>query len=340
MEAHNIARFQQNFADDNTVHIPQVFWEYTCARMNVQEELCGIPGTDLNAVRAAGMDMALLASRGADIVLKMILVHAYFHADPHPGNVIYLPNNRLGLIDFGMVGRLTDYRRQQLVSLLDALVHQDEDAMLRVLMDWSGDGVVDEAKLGYDISELMVGFENLQLKDVKLGVVLTEIAELIRENSLILPADLTLLFKALITLEGLGLQLDPRFNLVEHVTPFVRGIIVERFTPVELIKRGSKGLKEAFEAVSGLPRDLARLMHEARRGRLRIDLDLKRLDQFGHQLDRASNRITMGILTASLVIGSSIVMTVDGWRFMGFIGFLLAFLNSLWVILSIWRSGN
>lgn len=340
MEAHNIARFQQNFADDPTVHIPQVFWDYTCARMNVQEELCGIPGTDLSAVRAAGMDMALLASRGADIVLKMILVHAYFHADPHPGNVIYLPDNRLGLIDFGMVGRLTDFRRQQLVSLLDALVHQDEDAMLRVLMEWSGDGVVDEAKLGYDISELMVGFENLQLKDVKLGVVLTDIAELIRENSLILPADLTLLFKALITLEGLGLQLDPKFNLVEHVTPFVRGIIAERFTPVELIKRGSKGLKQAFEAVSGLPRDLARLMHEARRGRLRIDLDLKRLDQFGHQLDRASNRITMGILTASLVIGSSIVMTVDGWRFMGFIGFVLAFLNSLWVILSIWRSGN
>jgi ubiquinone biosynthesis protein len=106
------------------------------------------------------------------------------------------------------------------------------------------------------------------------------------------------------------------------------------------MKRGRKSLKEAFEVVAGLPRDLARLMREARRGRLRIDLDLKRLDQFGQQLDRASNRITMGILTASLVIGSSIVMTVDGWRFMGFIGFLLAFFNSLWVIVSIWRSGR
>jgi ubiquinone biosynthesis protein len=117
-------------------------------------------------------------------------------------------------------------------------------------------------------------------------------------------------------------------------------VIAQRYQPAALIKRGRKSLKEALEVVGGLPRDLARLMREARRGRLRIDLDLKRLDQFGQQLDRASSRITMGILTASLVIGSSIVMTVEGWRFLGILGFLLAFLNSLWVIFSIWRSGR
>ncbi|MHB1676517.1 MAG: ABC1 kinase family protein [Sulfuriferula sp.] len=340
LEAHNIERFRQNFADDETVHIPQVFWDHTCVSMNVQEELQGIPGTDIAAVRSAGMDTRLLAARGADIVLKMILVHGYFHADPHPGNVIYLPGNCIGLIDFGMVGRLTDYRRQQLVNMMDALVHHNEEAMLQVLMEWTGDGEIDEVKLGHDLSELMFGYDNLRLKDVNVGLILTEIATLIRENSLILPADLTLLFKALITLEGLGQQLDPAFQLSSHLSPFVRAVIAERYTPDALIKRGQRGLKEAFELVSGLPRDMARLMREVRRGRLRIDLDLKRLDQFGRQLDKASNRMTMGILTASLVIGSSIVMTVDGWRFMGFIGFVLAFLNSLWVILSIWRSGN
>ncbi len=340
LEAHNIERFRNNFADDDTVHIPQVFWEYTCATMNVQEELRGIPGTDIAAVRAAGMDTRLLATRGADVVLKMILVHGYFHADPHPGNVIYLPGDRIGLIDFGMVGRLTDFRRQQLVNMMDALVHSDEEAMLHVLMEWTGEGEVDEAKLGHDLSELMFGYDNLQLKDINIALMLTEIASLIRDNSLVLPADLTLLFKAMITLEGLGQQLDPAFRLSVHLPPFVQTVIAERYTPEALIKRGRRGLREAFEVVAGLPRDLAGLMREVRRGRLRIDLDLKRLDQFGQQLDRASNRITMGILTASLVIGSSIVMTVDGWRFMGFIGFILAFLNSLWVILSIWRSGN
>ncbi len=340
MEAHNMERFTTNFAGDETVHIPRVYWDYTCTTMIVQEELIGVPGTDLSAVRAAGLDLSLLAARGADAVLRMILIHGYFHADPHPGNVIYLSGNRIGMIDFGMVGRLTDFRRQQLVNMLDALANKDEDAMLQVLMDWTGDGEVDEAKLGYDVSELMFGYDNLELKDVNISSLLNEITAVIRENSLVLPADLTLLFKALITLEGLGQQLDPEFHMVDHITPFVRDVIAERYQPAALMKRGRKSLKDAFEVVAGLPRDLARLMREARRGRLRIDLDLKRLDQFGQQLDRASNRITMGILTASLVIGSSIVMTVDGWRFMGFIGFLLAFFNSLWVIVSIWRSGR
>lgn len=340
LEARNIERFSLNFSGDETVHIPRVYWEYTSEMVNVQEELVGIPGTHLAEARAAGLDLAVLAARGADAVLKMILVHGYFHADPHPGNVIYLPGNRIGMIDFGMVGRLTDYRRNQIVDLLDALASKDEEGMLAVLMDWTGDSAVDEAKLGYDISELVFSYDNLELKDVKLGPLLTEITSIIRENALVLPADLTLLFKALITLEGLGQQLDPQFHMVDHLTPFVRGVIAERYQPEALIRRGRKSLKAALEVVAGLPRDLARLLREARHGRMRIDLDLKRLDQFGHQLDRASSRITMGILTASLVIGSSIVMTVEGWRFLGLIGFLLAFFNSLWVVFSIWRSGK
>jgi ubiquinone biosynthesis protein len=313
---------------------------FTSEILNVQEELRGIPGTHLNDALAAGLDLQVLAARGADAVLKMILVHGYFHADPHPGNVIYLPGNTVGIIDFGMVGRLTAYRRNQIVDLLDALARKDEEGMLAVLLDWTGEGEVDEARLGYDISELVFSYDNLQLKDVKLGTLLTDITAIIRDNALVLPADLALLFKALITLEGLGQQLDPTFHMVDHLTPFVRDVIAQRYQPAALIKRGRKSLKEALEVVTGLPRDLARLMREARRGRLRIDLDLKRLDQFGQQLDRASSRITMGILTASLVIGSSIVMTVEGWRFLGIMGFLLAFLNSLWVIFSIWRSGK
>lgn len=340
MEAHNIDRFRTDFLGDASVHIPRVYWEHTSEILNVQEELRGIPGTHLNDALAAGLDLQVLAARGADAVLKMILVHGYFHADPHPGNVIYLPGNTVGIIDFGMVGRLTAYRRNQIVDLLDALARKDEEGMLAVLLDWTGDGEVDEARLGYDVSELVFSYDNLQLKDVKLGTLLTDITAIIRDNALVLPADLALLFKALITLEGLGQQLDPTFHMVDHLTPFVRDVIAQRYQPAALIKRGRKSLKEALEVVTGLPRDLARLMREARRGRLRIDLDLKRLDQFGQQLDRASSRITMGILTASLVIGSSIVMTVEGWRFLGILGFLLAFLNSLWVIFSIWRSGK
>ncbi|MGQ9685041.1 MAG: ABC1 kinase family protein [Thiobacillaceae bacterium] len=343
-EARNIDRFAQNFADDPTVHIPRVYWEYCSEMVNVQEELVGVPGTDLEAVQAAGLDLGVLASRGGDAVLKMILVDGYFHADPHPGNVIYLPGNVIGMIDFGMVGRLTDRRREQIIDFLNAMVHKDEEGMLNVLLAWSGESEVDEERLAYDISEMVFSYDNLPLKDVQIGPLLADVTMLMRDNDLTMPSDLTLLFKALITLEGLGRQLTPDFHMVDHLEPFIRQVYASRYTPAAMAKRARHGLHEMLEVVLGLPRDLAHLFRLARRGSLRIDLDLKRLDHFGHQLNKASNRLTMGVLTASLVVGSSIIMTVEGGPTLfglplfGLLGFLIAFFNSLWILFSIWRS--
>jgi ubiquinone biosynthesis protein len=345
-EARNIDQFARNFAQDPLIHIPKVYWDYCTDRVNVQEEVRGVSGVDDAILRSHGLDPVALAANGADVVLRMILIHGYFHADPHPGNVIFLPNNRIGMIDFGMVGRLTEVRRNQIVDLLHALTLKDEEAMLEVLLDWAGDSETNEPQLASDASDLVYSYDDLRLKDVKLGNLLKDISSLLRENRLILPADLTLLFKTLITLEGLGQQLNPSFHMLDHVTPFVEQVFLDRYKPATLVKRGRKSLRELGEVIVGLPRDLARLIREARRGRMRIDLDLKRLDHFGQQLDHSSNRLTMGILTASLVIGSSIIMTVKGGPELfglpvfGLLGFIVAFINSMWIILSIWRSGK
>ncbi len=345
-EARNIDQFRRQFEDDPLVKVPRVYWQYTGAHVNVQEEIVGLAGASPEKLRASGLDPKLLAVRGAQTVLRMVLEHGHFHADPHPGNVLFLPDNRIGMIDFGMVGMLTQARRHQIVDLLHALIRKDEQALLQVLLDWSGDSVSDEDRLAYDVTELLQSYDDLQLKDVKIGALLNDVTALMRDNDLLLPADLTLLFKTLITLEGLGQQLDPEFHMIDAVTPFVEHIIKQRFTPQALVARGSKTLREALEVVAGLPRDLARVLRDMRRGRVKVDLDLKRLDHFGQQLDRASNRLTMGILTASLVVGSSIIMTVEGGpqlfglSLFGLVGFLIAFFNSLWIILSIWRSGK
>jgi ubiquinone biosynthesis protein len=345
-EARNIDQFARDFADDPLVQIPRVYWEYTNDHVNVQEQIIGMSGVAPDKLRERGLDPRLLAERGANTVLRMVLVHGYFHADPHPGNVLFLPENRIGLIDFGMVGMLTHTRRNQIVDLLHALTCMDEQALLQVLLDWSGESVVDEDRLGYDVAELLQTYDDLQLKDVKIGPLLNDITALMRHNDLVLPSDLTLLFKTLITLEGLGQQLDPEFHMIDHVTPFVERIIHQRYTPQALWERGRKSVRETLEVLADVPRDVRHLLRDMRRGRVKIDLDLKRLDTFGHQLDRASNRLTMGILTASLVIGSSIIMTVEGGPklfglpFFGLVGFLIAFFNSLWIIFSIWRSGK
>jgi len=345
-EARNLESFAINFAQDDSVHIPKVYWEYCAETVNVQEELIGIAGSQIALAEAAGYDLKLLASRGANAVLKMILLDGYFHADPHPGNVIYLPGNRIGLIDFGMVGRVTDTRREQLIDFLQALIQKNETGMLNVLIVWAGDVEIDEERLAYDISELIFGYDNLSLKDIRLGALLSEVTALMRNNQLAMPPDLTLLFKALITLEGLGHQLDPEFHMVDHLTPFVKRVIEARYSPQALARRAKRGMSEMAEIMFGLPRDVARLFRRARGGRFRIDLDLKRLDHFGKQLNSAANRLTMGVLTASLVVGSSIIMTVEGGPelfglpFFGLLGFIVAFFNSIWIVLSIWRSGK
>lgn len=345
-EARNIDKFARHFADEPLVKIPHVFWAFSNDRVIVQEEIVGIAGVAPAKLVEAGLDPRLLAARGANVVLRMVLEHGFFHADPHPGNMLFLPDNRIGMIDFGMVGILTDARRHQIVDLLHALARRDEQALLQVLLDWSGDAVRDEDKLAYDVAEVLQSYDDLQLKDVKIGALLNDITALMRENNLVLPADLTLLFKTLITLEGLGQQLDPGFHMVDHITPFVERIIQQRYTPGALAARGRKSVRETLEVLAGLPRDFRHLLRDVRRGRVKVDLDLKRLDHFGHQLDRASNRLTMGILTASLVVGSSIIMTVKGGPqlfglpLFGLLGFLIAFFNSLWIILSIWRSGK
>ena len=349
VEARNTERFARNFAGDLDVLVPRVYWEWTSSSMNVQEHIEGIRGDDLEAIDNAGLDRKAIGARGVDAMLKMILIDGFFQADPHPGNVMCLPGNRIALIDFGMVGRLSPARRIQLVNLLAGFVHQDEETMLDVLLDWRGNEAVNEARLAADLGELAVDYSDAQLKDLRIGALLHRVSAILREHSIVLPTDLALLFKALITLEGFGRQYDPEFRLVERAEPFLNRAMSERYQPADALRRGQATLTDFLGLVASIPRDLARLVKDARHGRMRIDLDLKRLDAFGDRVHDALDRATIGIMTASLVIGSSIVMTVAGGptvfgvsllTYCGLVGYLIAFVNSLWVIFSIWRSGR
>ena len=348
-ETRNIERFAKNFEGDPHIVIPKVYPQWTSETLLVQQHVEGIPATDPAAVAAAGLDRQVLGARAAEAFLKMILVDGFFHADPHPGNVFYLSGNRIVVIDFGMVGRLSLQRRKQVVDLLTGVARMDEEPMLEVLLDWAGDAYVDEAKLAADVNQLVFDYEGAMLKDIRMGTVIRQFSAIMREHSIVLPADLSLMFKTLITLEGLGRQYDPEFHIVDHLVPLLRRALRERHEPAELLRRGKSTMTDFFGVVSSVPRDVARLLREARRGKTRIDLDLKRLDSFGRQLDSTLDRATVGILTASLVIGSAIVLTVDGGPSvlgipvlgaLGLVGYVVAFLNSVWILYGIWRSGR
>ena len=346
MEGRNTDRFARNFAEDETVEFARIHWDFTSEALLVMDYIDGIPGNNLQQAREAGLDLRLMGERGANAVLKMVLIDGFFHADPHPGNVFYLPGNRLAIIDCGMVGRITLDRRDEIADLLAALVSRDIETLRDILVIWAGDVPIDEDKLSADVDEFICNYDSAPLKQVRFSALLNDLTTIMRENHLSVPPDLTMLFKALITLEGLGRQLDPDFQIVGHLTPFVKKIIIDRYMPANLYKRGKRGAANVLDALTGLPRDVSQVLREAGRGRLRLNLELKRLDHFGHQLDHSTNRLTLGLITAALIVGSSIVMTVKGGPTLfglpafGFMGFFLAFVIGIMLLISVWRSGR
>ena len=347
-ECRNAERIAANFEGCPEIVIPRVYWEWTSERLNVQECLDGIPGRDLAAVDACGLNRKALARTGAGIVLKMVLEDGFFHADPHPGNIFYMPDGAIGVIDFGMVGRVTEQRRFQIVRLLHGLVAHESADVAEVLIDWTEEGNdIDELRLQEAADAFVDQYRGVPLKDLRMGAMLGDVTAILRENGLSLPADLALMIKAFLTLEGMGRQLDPDFDMAGEARPYLERAMLERYSPDVLVRRGRRTLAGVVDLVRDMPRDLHRLLQSARRGKLQVHVEVGTLKPFGEQVDRAANRLTMGIITAALIIGSSIVMNSVGggvanrWLMaLGVLGFVGAALSGVWILFSIWRSGR
>lgn len=344
-ECRSAERIAANLAALPWIVVPRVHWAYTRERVNVQDFIGGIAGHHLEELDRQGFDRRLLARRGAQAVLKMIVEDGLFHADPHPGNVFYLPGNRIAFIDFGMVGRLAPRRRGELLTLLLGLVQRDAQAVADVLLDWTGDaGQADIDTLEAEIEGFVEQYHGVPLAQLSLGGMLSDVTAMLREHRLSLPSDLALLIKAFITLEGLGRGLDPDFHMAEEALPLLRKVMHAQYRPKVLAQRAWRHLRRTLTLVEKLPHDLSRLLRNARRGRLNIHLDIAHLRRVGDQLTQAANRISMALVIAALIVGSSIVMTVQGGPSLfglpafGFMGFCGAVVGGLWLVRAIRRS--
>ena len=342
------ARAQQRFADSfrGNPHlvIPRVHSQFTRGSLLVMDWVDGIPATDMAAVDAAGLDREALATRGTDALLQMVLVDGFFHADPHPGNVFFLEGGRIALIDFGMVGWVSDKRRNELVDLMAALAARDAEAMRDVLIAWADGTRVSAERFAEDLGRMLHLYEHASLRDIRLGTLLSEIAGVMREHHLAMPADLALLFKALITLEGLGTRLVPQFRLIERVTPVVEGILAQRWKPRQAAVRFQGLAREGGRALRAVPRILEMLARRLGDENLAVRLEMREVDDFSRHLETSVNRLTIGIVTAALIVGSSLLMSAStaeqgfaSW-FFGLVGVAIAFVNSLWLIATIRHS--
>ena len=341
VELRYMQRFGQTFDSDPFVRIPRVYPDISNRQILVQEH---IGDTLLKDIRIETLDAPMrtqLAARITDTLFTMILQQGFFHADPHPGNIFIGSDGRITLIDFGLVGHLSSTRRREIVDLINALTRKDQFTMQYVLSNWAQGDLPDENLLGADVLEMLLNYEHTPVRDLRISQVINDITQIMRNHGLTLPGDLVMLFKTLITLEGVAKRLDGQTELLERAKPIVADAFKERSSPEHILHKGRMHLQTLLQAADELPQNLFRLSRRLQKGQMGITLDFKRFDQISHQIDRAANRLTMGIVTAALIIGSSIVMSIEtGPKFISFIGYLLAFANSLWIIWSIWRSGK
>jgi ubiquinone biosynthesis protein len=346
-ECRSAERIAMHMADLPWIVVPRVHWAFTKERVNVQDFVDGILGHETARLEAAGMDRRLLAQRGAQAVLQQIVRDGLFHADPHPGNIFYLPGNRIAFIDFGMIGRLSVRRREELLQLLLGLVERNPQTVADVLLDWTGDDHgVNLGMLETEIEAFVDQYHGAPLAELHIGQMLGDVTAILREHRLGLPSDLALLIKAFITLEGMGRGLDPDFHMTTEALPLLRQLVRARYRPKVVATRAWQSLRGTLAVAEQLPHDISRLLRNARRGRVHVSIDIAHLKRVGDQIDRSANRLAMALVIAALIVGSSIVMTVQGGPTLfglpafGFIGFAGAFTGGLWLVRAIWRSSK
>ncbi len=346
-EGRTIEKIAANFSGDPTLYFPKVFWSTTANGVLTLEYIDGIKVSDHQALTLAGLDRQLIARRGADAFLKMVLVHGFFHGDPHPGNVLILPNNIICLLDYGMVGKLDHSLKSYLLDILLATIKQDMDEIISHLI-YSGDisDSLNTRALKRDLGEFIDNYFEIPLNEIQVGKALMEFIEIITLYHIRFHPDTMLLAKALVTIEGMGRELDPNFNMVEHLRPFIEKALKERVSPGHIAKDFSDHLLGIINFIKHLPRDLKELLYRINRNKFKIELEHRGLDRFISELDKSINRLSSSLIIAALIVGSSLIMQINkgpllfGFPVFAFLGYSIAGMIGLWWVIAILRSGR
>lgn len=215
-EARNADRLREDFATNPQVTVPAIHWDLTSETLLVMDHIAGVPPRDRQALLDAGIDPAAIAALGADIVLDMVLINGRFHGDPHPGNLLCLPGNRIALLDLGMIGHVSPRRREEFIAFVQALSTGDPDRLAEVLAIWAGQDTSAEGTAPTP-ERLLAASERLIARHgsgrLVLGAMVGDFLALMREERMTMPADLLLVFKALVTIDGVLARIEPGFDL-------------------------------------------------------------------------------------------------------------------------------
>jgi ubiquinone biosynthesis protein len=342
-EARNmkIAGSYQN--DSSWIFIPKVYDDYCFRKILVMEHIHGAKLKNMNSAELVNAEM--MAKEGLKAAIKQILEDGFFHADPHPGNMLVYNEKKLCLLDWGLVGRLTENDRNRLIDLLKAIVEKDGEQMVHTLLRiCSREAAIDEDALERELLDIVDSYFAVPVKDMNIGHVLLAITELLRVYHLKLPADLVIMVKALVTAEGTARQIHPSLNVLSESEEYIKRLAAQRYQPRRLWRNFSTALTRIFDSQREIPKRLLQILDRIGRGDMKMAFRFENIGDLLNALENSSNRMAFSIIIASLIIGSSMIITTGvgpllfGFPAIGVIGYLISAVLGLWLVFNIIRT--
>jgi ubiquinone biosynthesis protein len=350
-EERNLQQFATQLANTPTVRIPTPISEFCTPRVLTMERVEGTKLREREALLAAGVDLEALAHRGAELYLEMIFMQGFYHADPHPGNIVVLSDNVIGLLDFGMVGRIEERLREQIEEMLLTIVNQDV-AMLTSLIKKIGRPTValDENALAIDVADFVGQYATQSMEKFDVGGALSDMTEIIHRHGIALPPQAGMLLKTLVTLEGTSQLLNPRFSLMEVMQPYHRKMLLRRLSPARQMRKMRRVYYELEQLAEVMPRRVGEILEQIQMGKFDVHLDHRGLNP-------SVNRLVLAMMASSLFLGSSLMLSREvpplffpGWEgtilgirnisALGLTGCFVSLLVGLRLIRAIGKSGH
>jgi ubiquinone biosynthesis protein len=304
-EQRNMRQFAQDFAGSETVHIPATYPDLSTKRVLTMELIEGIKLAQTARLEEAGHDLDEIARRGADMYLEMIFGKSFYHADPHPGNVLVMRGNVIGLLDFGMVGRIDERLHEDIEEMLMAVASQDAEHLTSIIIRvGSVPPELDRAALSLDVADFISLWGSRSLDDFDVSGALNEVTEMIRRFQISLPARIAMLIKVLVTLEGTSRLLSPSFSLVEVMKPYRKKMILRRMSPGRQIRKMRRFYAQLEHMIEVLPRGVVDILEQVESGKFDVHLDHRGLEP-------SVNRLVLGMIASALFLGSSLMLSQE-----------------------------
>ena len=347
-EARNAETFRRNFAGDERIAVPRVWWRYTTSRLLTLDRLEGTHVRDLDFSGWTPEERRDLAYTMTDAWMTMIFRHAFFHGDPHPANILQLDDGRLGLVDFGLTGRLTENDMARLTRLFVDAATENVAGLPRRLADLGVRYPRDrEDELRARLEELYYRYYGTRLSDIDPIEAIREGLDLIYSMNLRLPTRFVILDKAIATLGSVAVEVYPEFNVFEVARPYARRLIAERLSPKRLALRARREVQELSEIALEVPRQVHDVLNEMRDGEFSIKVTNPGVDDLAHRIDVSVNRIAVALVILGGLVGSSLigVLAEDGPQILGLhlvsvVGFILSGAFGLWLLWGVVKSGR